>query len=63
MYHVAESHAEHVGMALHIAHGGRGRSVIGCRDIIAIEPMAEGSRSSYGVLFQDLKDRTLPRLR
>ena len=34
------------------------------RDIIAVEPMAEESRSSYGVLFQDLKDRglTTPKL-
>ena len=31
----------------------------GHRDIIAVEPMAEESRSSYGVLFQDLKDRGL----
>ncbi len=29
------------------------------RDIIAVEPMAEESRSSYGVLFQDLRDRGL----
>ena len=36
----------------------------GHRDIIAVEPMAEESRSSYGVLFQDLKDRglTTPKL-
>ena len=36
----------------------------GHRDIIAVEPMAEESRSSYGVLFQNLKDRGLstPRL-
>ena len=36
----------------------------GHRDIIAAEPMAEESRSSYGVLFQNLKDRGLstPRL-
>ena len=34
------------------------------RDIIAVEPMTEESRSSYGVLFQNLKDRGLstPRL-
>lgn len=34
------------------------------RDIIAVEPMAEESRSSYGILFQDLKDRglTTPKL-
>ena len=31
----------------------------GRRDIIAVEPMVEESRSSYGVLFQDLKDRGL----
>lgn len=31
----------------------------GHRDIIAVEPMAEESRSSYGVLFQNLKDRGL----
>ena len=31
----------------------------GHRDIIAVEPMAEESRSSYGVLFQDLRDRGL----
>ena len=31
----------------------------GHRDIIAVEPMVEESRSSYGVLFQDLKDRGL----
>ena len=31
----------------------------GHRDIIAVEPMAEESRSSCGVLFQDLKDRGL----
>ena len=31
----------------------------GHRDIIAVEPMAEESRSSYGVVFQDLKDRAL----
>ena len=36
----------------------------GHRNIIAVEPMAEESRSSYGVLFQNLKDRGLstPRL-
>lgn len=36
----------------------------GHRDIIAVEPMAEESRSSHGVLFQNLKDRGLstPRL-
>ena len=36
----------------------------GHRDIIAVEPMAEESKSSYGVLFQNLKDRGLytPRL-
>ena len=36
----------------------------GHQDIIAVEPMAEESRSSYGVLFQNLKDRGLstPRL-
>ena len=36
----------------------------GHRNIIATEPMAEESRSSYGVLFQNLKDRGLsaPRL-
>ena len=36
----------------------------GHRDIIAVEPIAEESRSSYGVLFQNLKDRGLstPRL-
>ena len=36
----------------------------GHRDIIAVEPMAEESRSPYGVLFQDLKDRglTTPKL-
>ena len=31
----------------------------GHRDIIAVEPMVEESRSSYGVLFQNLKDRGL----
>ena len=31
----------------------------GHRDIIAVEPMAEESKSSYGVLFQNLKDRGL----
>ncbi len=31
----------------------------GHRDIIAVEPMTEESRSSYGVLFQNLKDRGL----
>ena len=31
----------------------------GHRNIIAVEPMAEESRSSYGVLFQNLKDRGL----
>ncbi len=36
----------------------------GHRNIIAVEPMTEESRSSYGVLFQNLKDRGLstPRL-
>ena len=36
----------------------------GHRDIIAVEPMTEESRSSYVVLFQNLKDRGLstPRL-
>ena len=36
----------------------------GHRDIIAAEPMTEESRGSYGVLFQNLKDRGLsaPRL-
>lgn len=36
----------------------------GHRNIIAVEPMAKESRSSYGVLFQNLKDRSLstPRL-
>lgn len=36
----------------------------GHRDIIAVEPMAKESRSPYGVLFQDLKDRglTTPKL-
>lgn len=36
----------------------------GHRDIIAVEPMTEESRSSSGVLFQNLKDRGLstPRL-
>ena len=36
----------------------------GHRDIIAVEPMAEESKSSYGVLFQNLKDCGLstPRL-
>ena len=36
----------------------------GRRDIIAVEPMAEESRDSYGVLFQNLKERglTTPRL-
>ena len=36
----------------------------GHRDIIAVESMAEESKSSYGVLFQNLKDRGLstPRL-
>ena len=31
----------------------------GYRDIITVEPMAEESKSSYGVLFQNLKDRGL----
>ena len=31
----------------------------GYRDIIAVEPMAEESKSFYGVLFQNLKDRGL----
>ena len=31
----------------------------GHRDIIAVEPMTDESRSSYGVLFQNLKDRGL----
>ena len=31
----------------------------GYRDIIAVEPMAEEFKSSYGVLFQNLKDRDL----
>ena len=31
----------------------------GRRDIIAVEPMAEESRSSYGVLFENLKNRGL----
>ena len=35
----------------------------GHRNIIAVEPMAEKSRSSYGVLFQNLKDRGLSTLR
>ena len=35
----------------------------GHRDIIAVEPMTEESRSSYGVLFQNLKDRGLSTLR
>lgn len=35
----------------------------GHRNIIAVEPMAEESRSSYGVLFQNLKDRGLSTLR
>ena len=36
----------------------------GHRDIIAVEPMAEEFKSSYGVLFQNLKDHCLstPRL-
>lgn len=36
----------------------------GQRDIVAVEPMAEESRDSYGVLFQSLKERGLvtPRL-
>ena len=36
----------------------------GHRDIIAVESMAEESGSSYGVLFQNLEDRSLstPRL-
>lgn len=36
----------------------------GHRNIIAVEPMVEESRSTYGVLFQNLKDRGLstPRL-
>ena len=36
----------------------------GRRDIIAVEPMAEESRDSYGVLFQSLKERglTTPKL-
>ena len=36
----------------------------GRRDIIAVEPMAEESRDSYGLLFQNLKERGLstPRL-
>lgn len=36
----------------------------GQRDIVAVEPMAEESRDSYGVLFQNLKERGLvtPRL-
>ena len=38
--------------------------VNGHRDIIAVEPMVEESKSAYGVLFQNLKDRGLstPRL-
>ena len=35
----------------------------GHRDIIAVDPMTEESRSSYGVLFQNLKDRGLSTLR
>lgn len=31
----------------------------GRRDIIAVEPMAEESRDSYGLLFQNLKERGL----
>ena len=31
----------------------------GRRDIIAVEPMVEESKSSYGILFQNLKDRGL----
>ena len=31
----------------------------GHRNIIAVEPMTEESKSSYGVLFQNLKDRGL----
>lgn len=31
----------------------------GHRDIIAVETMAEESRDSYGLLFQNLKDRGL----
>ena len=48
-------------MAVFIVCGVDGN---GHRDIIAVEPMTEESRSSYGVLFQNLKDRGLstPRL-
>ena len=31
----------------------------GHRDIIAVEPMTEESKDSYGILFQNLKDRGL----
>ena len=44
--------------------GYRPRRLDSCRDIIAVERMAEESSSSYGVLFRNLKDRSLftPRL-
>ncbi len=45
-----------VSMAVLIVCGVDGN---GHRDIIAVEPMTEESRSSYGVLFQNLKDRGL----
>ena len=49
-----------VSMAVLIVCGVDGN---GHRDIIAVEPMTEESRSSYGVLFQNLKDRGLSTLR
>lgn len=45
-----------VSMAVLIVCGVDGN---GHRDIIAVEPMAEESKSSYGVLFQNFKDRGL----
>ena len=50
-----------VSMAVLIVCGVDGN---GHRDIIAVEPMVGESKSSYGVLFQNLKDRGLstPRL-
>lgn len=45
-----------VSIAVLIVCGVNGN---GCRDILVVDPIAEESKDSYSLLFQDLKDRGL----
>ena len=56
LYEKVRIDARIVSMAVLIVCGG-GEN--GHRNIIAVEPMTEESKSFYGMLFQNLKDRGL----